>query len=116
MKLQHLNLPVTDVEQNSVFFTTYFGLRTLEGMNSAKMVAVLDENDVVLLLSQAGETEVDFPEDFHPGFLVDNKRTLDNIYQHLKEDHADVQAPVKFMQGWTFYVRAPGGFKVQVSC
>lgn len=116
MKLQHLNIPVTSVEQNSAFFATYFGLRTLEGMNSTRMVALLDENDVVVLLSKASEAEVAYPSDFHPGFVVDSKEELDSIYRRLKGDHVDAGAPERFMKGWTFYVRAPGGFTVQVSC
>jgi hypothetical protein len=39
---------------------------------------------------------------------------VDAIYQGLKVDGFDMKPPHEFHGGWTFYLRAPGGFLVEV--
>ncbi len=117
MKLNHLNLTVTDVTETHDFFQTYFGLRSL-GRNK-NMAFLLDDDGAVLSLMDmkvARETEVKYPATFHIGFMQESEAQVNEINARLKNDGFDVRPPSKQHGSWTFYFRAPGGFTVEVLC
>jgi len=113
MKLNHLNLTVTDVAETSRFLQTYFGLRKMGGNNA--MVFLRDENGMVLALMKArsGE-EVVYPRSFHIGFIQPSEEEVNRINRQLRADGFDVAEPRHFHGSWTFYMQAPGGFVVEV--
>jgi hypothetical protein len=39
---------------------------------------------------------------------------VDALYQRLKADGFEMKAPHEFHGGWTTYLRAPGGFLVEI--
>ena len=116
MALNHLNLTVPDVPQTQAFFETYFGFRHLAGEpQSDTFVVLVDESGFVLSLNNFAEAaEVGYPRAFHVGFRQDSRVQVDAIYQRLKGDGFDMKPPHEFHGGWTFYMRAPGGFLVEV--
>ena len=112
MTLNHLNLTVTDVPAASMFLETYFGLQRTGG--NAGMAFLTDNAGFVLTLMKAGKTiDVRYPGNFHIGFFVASKATVDAINRRLKEDGYDV-APPEQQHAYTFYVAAPGGFTVEL--
>ncbi|MGW9123749.1 VOC family protein [Paenibacillus chitinolyticus] len=110
MKLNHLNLTVTDVPASQAFLETYFGLTTRSTRGSAFAV-LSDDNGAVLTLMKGAE--VSYPKTFHIGFIQESEEKVNEINRRLKEDGFDVEPPQR-MHGWTFYVKAPGGFVVEV--
>ncbi len=117
MKLNHLNLTVTDVVETHAFFEKYFGLRSM-GCNK-NMGFLSDDNGAVLALTSmkvAKETEVKYPGGFHIGFIQESEERVNEINQRLREDGFDVEPPAKMHGSWTFYFRAPGGFTIEVLC
>ena len=115
MKLNHLNLTVTDVPAAKTFLETYFGLKSEAGAPERKNFAVLfDDNGMVLTLMKArSTTEVMYPGFFHIGFIQESEARVNEIYQRLSADGFTV-APPQRSHAWTFYVQAPGGFTVEV--
>lgn len=112
MKLNHLNLTVTDVRAASEFLEKYFGLRITGG--NAGMAFLSDDDRLVLTLMKAGRTtEVKYPGNFHIGFFVESEETVDAINRRLKDDGYDV-APPERLHAYTFYVAAPGGFMIEL--
>ena len=112
MKLNHLNLTVTDVRAASAFLEKYFGLRSTGG--NAGMAFLSDDDGFVLTLMKAGKkTDVTYPGNFHIGFFVASEATVDAINRRLKDDGYDV-APPEQQHAYTFYVAAPGGFTVEL--
>jgi catechol-2,3-dioxygenase len=81
MKLNHINLTVTNVQEASDFLVKYFGMRSMGG---------------------------------NIGFFIDSKESVDRIYWRLKQDDFDVPAPEDTGHSYGFYVKAPGGFMVEV--
>jgi len=72
MKLNHLNLTVTDVRAAGEFLEKYFGLRKMGG--KAGMAFLSDEDGFVLTLMKAGRaTNVAYPKTFHIGFFRENE-------------------------------------------
>ncbi|TCP21156.1 catechol 2,3-dioxygenase-like lactoylglutathione lyase family enzyme [Scopulibacillus darangshiensis] len=112
MKVQHLNLTVTDVPAAQKFLETYFGLKC-RGNRGDGFAVMNDEDDFILTLMKG--REVSYPKTFHVGFPQENQEQVDKINQQMKEDGLDVNPPVH-AHGYTFYVKAPGGFTVEVLC
>ncbi|KOP66962.1 glyoxalase [Bacillus sp. FJAT-18019] len=110
MILNHLNLTVTDVSTAKEFLLNYFGLQ-IGGERGQSFAALFDDNGMVLTLMRG--TEVNYPKTFHIGFILENEEKVNELYQRLKDDGFDVTPPQR-AHGWTFYVKAPGGFTVEV--
>ena len=117
MKLNHLNLTVTDAAETAAFLEKYFGLRPMPGSPpaSATMAFLTDDNGMVLSLFRGKRgQEPEYPGNFHVGFIQPSEAEVDAINQRLKEDGYDVPAPDRLHGSWTFYFRAPGGFTIEV--
>jgi lactoylglutathione lyase len=114
MKLNHLNLTVTNVSEARKFLETYFGLRSMVGGND-KMAGLFDDNGLVFTLMKVGQaTEVKYPASFHIGFMQESEEKVDEINRRLQDDGFDVKPPARLHGAWTFYFQAPGGFTIEV--
>jgi catechol-2,3-dioxygenase len=115
MKLNHINLTVTNVQEASDFLIKYFGMQPMGGNKG--MGFLTDEREgwgFVLTLMRATEKQAKYPGTFHIGFFIGGKETVDELYRRLKEDGFDVPAPEDTGHSYGFYVQAPGGFMVEV--
>ena len=116
MKLNHLNLTVTDTLAASKFLVKYFGLRSMGG-NAGMRFMTDDDHEwgFVLTLTKASqETQGKYPGTFHIGFFVESEETVNEIYRRLKEDGFDMPAPERNNHAYGFYVKAPGEFTVEL--
>ena len=112
MKLNHINLTVTDVRATAAFLETYFGLRP-QGEN-AGMLVLFDDDGIVITLMKAGRrVDVNYPGNFHIGFFIEGEERVDEVNRRLKADGFDV-APPERHHAYGFYVDAPGGFTVEI--
>jgi catechol-2,3-dioxygenase len=94
MKLNHINLTVTDVPGAHKFLQKYFGMRDMGGNNNIAFLS--DDNGMVLSLTSmklGGEGEVKYPATFHIGFGQESKEQVNEINQRLKDDGFDVPPP-----------------------
>lgn len=115
MKLNHLNLTVTDVRETQQFLQKYFDLQ--DGGGNANMGFIRDDNGMVLTLTSVKvgrETEVRYPATFHIGFIQANEEEVNKIYARLAADGFEPPAPSRQHGSWTFYFNAPGGFVIEV--
>jgi catechol 2,3-dioxygenase-like lactoylglutathione lyase family enzyme len=116
MKLNHINLTVTDVRAASKFLVKYFGMRNMGG--NAGMGFLTDDEEewgfVLTLMKANKETQGKYPGNFHIGFFIDSEETVDKIYRRLKKDGFDVPPPERNNHAYGFYVEAPGGFTVEL--
>jgi catechol 2,3-dioxygenase-like lactoylglutathione lyase family enzyme len=115
MKLNHLNLTVTDVPATRELLERYFGLRIVGGNDNLALLS--DDNGLVLTLTSmkmGNETEVRYPATFHIGFAQESQERVNEINRRLREDGFEVPPPSRQHGAWTFYFRAPGGFMIEV--
>lgn len=110
MKLNHLNLTVTDVNGTREFLEKYFGLQTISARGDS-FVVMSDDNGSLIALTKG--KKVRYPGTFHIGFVQESEEKVNEINQRLKNDGFDVKPPQK-LHRWTFYVKSPGGFMVEV--
>jgi lactoylglutathione lyase len=116
MKVNHLNLTVTDPVETQQFLVKYFGLKP-RGKGNQKMALLSDDNGMVLSLMNMKmdrESEVKYPATFHVGFIQDSEEQVNEINRRLKADGFDVPPPSRQHGSWTFYFDAPGGFTIEV--
>lgn len=117
MKLNHLNLTVTNLPDTAGFLENYFGLRNRGG--NRNMAFLSDDNGMVLTLTSmkvGKETAVSYPATFHIGFIQESEEQVNEINRRLKEDGFDVPEPSRQHGSWTFYFRCSGGFVIEVLC
>jgi len=138
-RLNHIDLVVPNVKENRAFFEKHFGFRCIVELGD-KLAVMTDGTDFSLVLSspeigaeidtiqRTGKTDpkdkgpsgpdtkkpVEYPAGFHIGFHQDSREKVDEIYKQLKDGGVAVQEPKEYHGAWTFYVRAPGGFFVEV--
>lgn len=116
MKLNHLNLTVTDVVATRQFLEKYFGLHCRENTPPNPGFDFLsDDNNMVLTLIRGRRgVEVHYPETFHIGFIQESEERVNEINQRMKEDGHNVPPPSRQHGSWTFYYLCPGGFTIEV--
>ncbi len=114
MHLNHLNIPVADVEQTKLFFEKYFGFNCIEVKGDHALAVLTDTSGFSLvLMSQAfNRNEVSaFPSAFHIGFLVQSKEEVTDQYAKLKDGGLDLANEPANMRGvFGFYFTAPGKY------
>jgi lactoylglutathione lyase len=116
MKLNHLNLTVTNPIDAHGFLVKYFGLKPMGKANN-NMAFLSDDNGMVLSLMKikpGKESEVKYPATFHVGFIQESEQRVNEINQQLKADGFDVPPPSRQHVSWTFYFQAPGGYTIEV--
>lgn len=116
MRLNHLNLAVTDVGAAKRFLQDYFGLTAAPGVGDDERFCLLRDDDgmALTLMRGAPDAEVTYPGTFHIGFIQPDEQAVDAIHQRMVEDGHDVPPARRFHGSWTFYANAPGGFAVEV--
>ncbi len=134
MKLNHLNLTVSNVPETHRFLEKYFGLKSYAGTEPREAMSFLsDDNGMVLALFRVAKgAELKYPAGFHIGFIQESEERVNEINQRLREDGYQVPErvneinqrlredgyqvpkPARMHGSWTFYFNAPGGFMVEV--
>lgn len=115
MRLNHINLTVTDVLATRKFLETYFGMK--DGGGNSNIAFLTDDSGLFLTLTSpkvSREDEVRYPAAFHIGFGQESEERVNQINRRLREDGFDVPPPSRQHGSWTFYFRAPGGFTIEV--
>ncbi|PYX10452.1 MAG: glyoxalase [Acidobacteria bacterium] len=118
MKLNHLNLTVSNVLETHRFLEKHFGLKGYGTLAPSEAMSFLsDDNGLVLALFRVAKgTEVKYPPGFHVGFIQESEEQVNQINQRLREDGFKVPKPARLHGSWTFYFQSPGGFKIEVVC
>ncbi len=114
MKLNHINLGVTEVQPTVAMFETYFGLRRAPwGPCDDRMAFLLDDDDAVVSVFRVKDAT--YPKIFHIGFIQDDVGKVTDIHEKLTAGGFAPEAPRDEQGRFTFYFKAPGGFTVEVN-
>jgi catechol 2,3-dioxygenase-like lactoylglutathione lyase family enzyme len=115
MKLNHLDLQVSDVQESVLFFERFFDLTLTSSRTSSAMAFLTDGCGFVLVLQHA-KGAISYPEGTHLGFLVDDDDTVRHVQARAREGGLDVSDVQESNRGVMMYCRAPDGYSVEVSC
>jgi catechol 2,3-dioxygenase-like lactoylglutathione lyase family enzyme len=113
MKLNHIDLPVTELEAAADYFQRGFGFERLRA--PAEGMAILrGEDGFALILQQAGK--VAYPPGFHIGFLQPSDDAVHAAYRRLADAGLpQPPAPAVSYGCLAFWCEAPGGILIEVS-
>lgn len=106
MRLNHINLVVTDVAKAVRLFEHHLGFTCLENRKDA--VAVLTNEDNFVLIFWASKLNktaaVSYPENFHIGFYQQDKDAVMKIYEGLINEEVTFESePRKLRDTFGFY-------------
>jgi lactoylglutathione lyase len=114
MKLNHINLGVTDVTAATTFLTQQFGLRLAANMPQNEFMGFThDDNDALISVFKAKDAM--YPKIFHIGFLQDSTEEVNTIRAKLEAGGFKPGEATEDHGRYVFYVNAPGGFLVEIS-
>ncbi len=118
MSLNHINLPVGNVPANRDFFTKYFGMTTVMEVGKNFLATLVDRSGLVFNLSHFDKDKsavITSHKDLHIGFFVDTDEEVDRLHARFAAAAVAVDAPERREYRYGFYVKAPGGFDVEVA-
>lgn len=116
MRLNHLDLPVSDVAETRRFFEQWFGFTHERTLGQDGLSILRDESGLVLVLSRRPRRGPQgFPETFHIGFHLETADAVQTLYQQLSDAGIVSPAPTEQRGAFSFYVTAPGGVLVEIA-
>lgn len=114
MRLNHLDLQVTDVDATSALFVDHLGFtpgkRTPNGL-----LAVLHGPDGFVLVLQRRKDDHPWPDGFHLGFLLPSADEVEAFHARASAAGLPISDVIRNARGTLTYLRHDG-FLVEVSC
>lgn len=116
MKLNHLDLQVSDVQQSVRFFESAFGLQMQSNRQSPALAILSDGEGFTLVLQRRQNPAETYPEGFHLGFLLSDPDAVEAFHRHATGLGLDVSNVIVNNRGTLVYCRSADGYLVEVSC
>ena len=117
MLLNHIDLQVPDVQQTAAFFAAHFGFQRLGNLNSPAIAILSGPGPFTLVLQKLKPAEASYPEGFHIGFIVDAPDAVRAQHGRMRAAGVEMLGEVQVNgRGTMFYLTAPGGVTIEVSC
>ena len=104
MKLNHINLVVSNVADTINLFETYFNFKCTD-IKGDNIIAILKgTNDFTLVIMKTKDEQASYPGAFHIGFMLDRETDVLRTYDTLKNGGIQVgQEPRKIRDSFGFY-------------
>jgi catechol 2,3-dioxygenase-like lactoylglutathione lyase family enzyme len=120
LKLNHINLSVSDVPALSDFFERCLKFKVTERRGNNKFAVLEVEDGFALILMHGKDVKTaSYPSVFHVGFIVKDEATVRATHQRMIEAGYEAPPPASIQRGgdptFGFYHSAPGGILVEVS-
>jgi catechol 2,3-dioxygenase-like lactoylglutathione lyase family enzyme len=116
MKLNHLDLQVTDVQRSVLFFERHFDLELQSSRSSPALAILSDRHGFVLVLQRRKRDDEAYPEGFHVGFLADDVATVHRTCARARADGLAVSDVIENNRGTLIYCRTPDGITIELNC
>ena len=118
MRLNHLNLAVSDLAAAQAFFEDLFDFQVF-GKAGDLIVALDDGHGFMLVLANAARFDNAvpvYPEPFHVGFNLDGRVQVDAMYTRVLASGIAVEHAPRMKHGhYGFYFRALDGIRFEVA-
>lgn len=116
LKLNHIDLPVSDPASVRAFFESHFDMRCIYSREDGLTVLV-DEDGSALTLSPLPPGELlKYPAGFHIGFNLDNEDELFELHGRIVSAGVRLARPLGDLAGaMTFQCEAPGPILIEVA-
>ena len=116
MRLNHLDLPVSDVAATRAFFEQWLGFSHERTLGNDGLSILRDGDGLLLVLSRRQRQGAqEFPKQFHIGFYLESEEAVQGLYQRLAEAHVALDPPSEQRGVFSFYFNAPGDILVEIA-
>lgn len=115
MKLNHIDLQVSNVDSAREFFETHFGLRCTY-QRSGQLALLEDDGGLELGVSNLrGLPPPAYPPDFHVGFVLERADDVRDAYERLQAGGVRIKMePREGGPNLFFVIEGPDGIPVEV--
>ncbi|MEO6229513.1 MAG: VOC family protein [Ferruginibacter sp.] len=104
MKLNHINLVVSNVAEAILFFETYFDFKCTSVIGDNIVAVLKDSDNFTLVLLKNKEGNAIYPDAFHIGFMLNSTDKVAETYQKLLNGGIVLeQEPKKIRDSFGFY-------------
>ena len=115
MKLNHLDLQVSDVPRCVTFFEEAFGFQ-LQSNRRSTTIAILSDSDGFVLVLQRKKSATDrYPDGFHFGFLLDDREAVLRFHARAHDLGLETSEVIENGRGTHVYCTGPDGLLAEVS-
>jgi len=113
MQLNHIDLPVSDLDACMDYFSRGFGFEQLAA--PCPGMAILRGDDGFVLVLNEVPGVVNYPPGFHIGFLQASDEAVHAAHERLRLAGFSAPAPAVSYGALAFYAEAPGGILIEIS-
>lgn len=104
MKLNHINLVVSNIPEAITLFETYFNFKCTERKGDNIIAVLKSPDDFTLVIMTNKEGQAIYPDTFHIGFMLENESAVTATFEKLKSGGVAVgQEPRKIRDSFGFY-------------
>jgi len=104
MKLNHINLVVSNVADAIKLFETYFSFKCTDIKGDSIVAILKGADDFTLVIMTDKNGQITYPNAFHIGFMLDSEDAVTKTYDNLKIGGITVgQEPRKIRDSFGFY-------------
>ena len=104
MKLNHINLVVSNVAGAIDLFETYFNFKCTDTKGDNIVAVLKSAEDFTLVIMKGKEGKTIYPDAFHIGFMLNNVDAVTQTYEKLKSGSMAVgEEPRKIRDSFGFY-------------
>ncbi|WP_224361552.1 VOC family protein [Hyalangium versicolor] len=117
MRLNHLDLLVSDVSSTRDFFEKFLGFRVEATKGKDAMSILRDESGFLLVISKfRKDSPTDYPQDFHIGFHLESEQAVREAHERFTQGGVERVSPLADMRGGLrFYCHAPGPLLIEIA-
>jgi catechol 2,3-dioxygenase-like lactoylglutathione lyase family enzyme len=116
VKLNHLDLQVSDVPALTQFLVDHFDLQPITRLDSPKIAIVTDGHGFTLVIQRRNHDGETYPEGAHIGFLVDDPAEVHARRERIAAAGVAISEVSVSARGTTCYCRGPGDLLIEVGC
>jgi catechol 2,3-dioxygenase-like lactoylglutathione lyase family enzyme len=116
VKLNHLDLQVTDVPSLTTFLVDHFDLQPLTRLDSPRLAILTDGHGFTLVIQRRKHDGEAYPEGAHIGFLVDDPAEVHTRRARLAAAGVAISEVATTARGSSCYCRGPGEILIEVGC
>lgn len=117
MKLNHLALPVRDVNEAVALLVTHFDFE--EVARQGDEIVMLTDGEgftlVVAVIEGQEGNDIPYPGDLHVGFWVADRTVVDRVHAGLTESGYSPEDAQEMRDRYGFYFTAVGSLRFEVS-
>ena len=112
MKFNHVSFPSRDVNATAAFFVQHLGC-TATSFGTSQ---ILKRQDFDIVIEDASDRDVQWPQNFHIGFELQSVAGLTALFGNLQKAGVTFATDiVKHPRGSRFFCWIPGGIMVEIN-